>query len=374
MAAFDLSAYLVQSDRLRTAGKGLLTAVRAPQAKLDRHVDEVVEAAQLNATAGMAMGFAGRAETAPPPGLDDMLASVLFDFQSANMLISAGIATEGPDREAGSNYLAQSVRQIEQAHAEIGASAAFVFGFNANDLVHSEDLKTACSTFALRSHTTLESFLAETQDVVQMIIDQLKKMDVGKALDAINQLGTSFDVVRNVGILVKQGIEKLKGALQALTQLLGEDALKSIKTKLVEIWKHITEGKYTHDALAWTFGIEQTEARIKQILAAPGLQVPTLDAATNALLPLGDSYAKSMKLLKTLLGSVVVVSTALALFHIALPWLPLLTATTYVAILAAAVLIGMNYSESSGILHWVKGVGEIVSGIDVVQAKKSGAN
>jgi len=150
MTPFDLSAYLVQSDRLLTAGKGLLTAVRTAQPKLDRRVDDVVEAAQRNATADMAMGFAGRAEAAPPPALDEMLASVLFDFQSANVLISAGIATEGTEREAGSKYLAESVRQIEQAHAEIGAGPGFVFGFDAKDQVHSGDLKTACTTFESR--------------------------------------------------------------------------------------------------------------------------------------------------------------------------------------------------------------------------------
>src|ERR1700734_4060576 len=107
MSVFDLSAYLVQSDRLRTAGKGLMTAVRTPQADFDRRVADVLEATQRNAAADMALAFTGRAEKAPRPALNDMLASVLFDVQSASVLISAGIATEGPDREAGSGYLAQ---------------------------------------------------------------------------------------------------------------------------------------------------------------------------------------------------------------------------------------------------------------------------
>jgi hypothetical protein len=115
--------------------------------------------------------------------------------------------------------------------------------------------------------------------------------------------------------------------------------------------------------LKWAFGVEATRTHIAEILGSEGLERAALDEASNALSQLVIKFKENMAMAQGLTSAVTLAGTLLALTPLAGPELALVTASAYVLILAAVVLIGMDYADSGRILQRVRGVGEIADSV-----------
>ena len=360
---YSASTYLTRINRLLVSGRELLLSLD-DSAGAGGKIAGLEEAARP----GPAAQLRFQSDAPPHGGIMDLAADdpedglreILFEVQSANMLIAAGLATEGP--QPGPSHLSQALDQIEQTQAAATAPETG-FLFAAGSSVMSADLPSAKRTFRTDAQFALDRFVTEATEVIQSVLDQLKKLDPAKIADAIEALGKPFHDAVEAGRLLKKGIERLQNALQGLLDLLGSGALAQLKERASQVWDKFAKGEYTRELLSRTFGVEETGKSIDAILQSANLEIASLDSASNALRPLTDSYGGKIAIVKGLLAAVALIAGGLAFLHVAMPWLPLLLGSAYAALVGATVLIGMNYAGRAGVLQWVAGVRDIADGL-----------
>jgi hypothetical protein len=302
----------------------------------------------------------------------DALSGVLLDLQAANVLLSAGIALNEHGRGPDSSLLDRSLQEAENSRAavtlDVSAEAA-VLRFAAEAGVKSATVEAAKTTFRKNAQGVLKDIVDDANAVVNDVLEKLKKFDGAKVIEGIDKLGESIQVVAAAGKLIRQGLDLLKKALDALSKLFGKEALATSKKKVGEIWEKFQSGKYTQDVLAWTFDVKGTEARIAAALEQANVDASVIDNATNALPGLSTKYKNNMKLLRSLMSAVALAGSIIAFLQLAAPYIPLALAGVYAALIGATVLIGMDYSDSGRGLGWVRGVGQIANGIKSIGVK-----
>ena len=353
--SYGRSAYLTHTNTLLASGRDVLATVGKPAgaakiAELERAADPSADASfAFSATAGQGGANA-----------EDALRSILYEAQSANVLIAAGIATEIP--QPSTMPLSQALDQIEEVQGT-ATTAVAGFLFASGSSAKSADLASAKQTFRADAQFSLDRCVSESVEVISSVFDQLKKMDGSEVAAAIEKLGKPFEQAVQAGRLLKKGIEKLKTVIQHLLDLLGGGAMETVKKQVSDVWTRLTNGEYAKDLLASSFGVKHTMSRIDAILASASVDISDLDSASNAFRPLTDNFGSKMSLMKGILATIVVITGGITLLHLAVPWLPLIVAGAYVALIGATVLIGMNYAGSGGVLQWVKGVREIADNL-----------
>lgn len=380
-----VSDYLTNTQSVLFAGRKLSDALNGDPAVAEFAVRRLERAAeqQTSGAAGYHAFMFAQADVSPRGApqvqervTEDMLASVLTDLDVANVLIAAGAARGEAGERADPALLDQalqrldnSTRAMERAAASpLGAAASpGRFGFTDDkppDEVKSADLAAAVKTLRKRSDETLQSLLTDAQAAVSGAIKALANLDEEKVIAALRTLGVQVQDLPKVGRLLQQGVEKLKAAIDSLIRLLGSDALKQIKDKAEKVWKDIKEGKHIESALRWAFGVEGTQKRIAQVLGIETLQVAAIDKASNELPRLAIRFRETMKMLESVIAAVGLGGTLLSMvFSAAAPQIALAGATILAVILGGIVLFGMDYTDSRGVLRRVRGVGEIVKGV-----------
>ena len=183
-------------------------------------------------------------------------------------------------------------------------------------------------------------------------------------------LGEAGAQLPKIGRLIRQGLRKLQGAINALVQLLGNDALTKIKEKLQEVWTDLQAGKQASGVLDGRTPSRRLERGLTETLGAEDLDLVALDAGSEELAAFaGEVQGACSGPLRgalaavTLLGTIVVWGGWVAGRPLALA-----TAFALVLIVAAVVLIGMDYADSGSVLRRVRGVGEIIGGMRPARA------
>jgi hypothetical protein len=362
--------YPSRADQLIAAGRTLLLALDDREIDLNIAKHAVESAAEQPGAFSVDLQFEASNTTVGTNHLalksEDVLSGLLLDFQAANLLLATGLNTSGQPVSADRSILLEALQQVETSRINIThdlSESRASLAFDADKEIQSPDLNSARAAFHKDSAATLQQVVDESHNVVTSIFQHLSKVDPAKIPDALNKLGESIGGIVSAGHLIQKGVEKLQNAIDTLFRLLGPAASARAKMLLAEAWNNFTSLVSMRDLLRRALDVNTTEARIDQILAIPDLHTEAIDAATNALLPLREALKKDMNLVRTVLRAVVLSASLLGVVHVAIPWLPLLTATAYLSVLAAALLIGSDYADSGTLLHWVKGVGEIATDI-----------
>jgi len=107
MGSFNSADYINESNQLLVAGRDLLSNLNDPGKR--EQVEKATEpqtASQFGFQAEKRGGVLTQASVEP----DDGLRAILFDIQSANVLIATGLATEGAKPNAGHLSQRRSIR------------------------------------------------------------------------------------------------------------------------------------------------------------------------------------------------------------------------------------------------------------------------
>jgi hypothetical protein len=367
---YQYADYTGRSKRLILAGEQLLESLQNEEVDRSIAIQDIESAAQPGPTSELVLRFASARNDQVPPSPagtspDDALSGLLLELQGANVLLSAGIALNEHGGGSDVSLLTQSVQNLEisqSAATQVLASrAALAFAPTAG--VKSSDINAAKETFRENAQGVLKDIVDDAASVVNAVLEQLKKLDGAKILEGIDKLGESFESFAIAGRLIRQGLDKLKNALDALTKLFGKDLLASMKKQVAEIWQKFQSGEYIRDVLVRTFDVEGTEARIAAALAQVNIDISVVDGATNDLAPLSEKYKSNMKLFRSLNSAIALAAGIIAVLHVAAPWVPLAMLGVYAALIAATILVGMDYCDSGRVLNWVRGVGQIAKGI-----------
>jgi hypothetical protein len=355
------SDYLVRAERLKRAGQGLLESVEDPD------IDRNVATSDLETAATTQVSGDDRLRFSPAPGErnapadsspDGCLAALLLEVQSANILMSAGIALNEHGGGEDTQFLQTSISQIDSSSASLkSADNRLRFAPPAGP---SADLTAATILFRDNAERALTAISDGTADVIDSVIANLKKVGGVKVVEAIDNLGKSVDIVATASRLIRKGIEKLKSVLDAITNLFGNAAIQDIKEQVKSIWEKIEKGEYTKQTVRWIVGKKIAEDRVAEIIKLPDLKLARLDVVSRELAVLDDGFQMHLSIIKGLLAAVTVAAGILAFLHALGPWLALLTAGVYLMLLAAALLIGMSATGQRPLTKWGAGVCTVI--------------
>jgi hypothetical protein len=377
--------YLLNTQSVLYAGRRLRDLVDADQATKEYAITGLERAAQRYTTGGTsyrAFMFSELETTLEADKAmrqrttEDAMVSVLTDLQVANVLMAAGLTLGETGEKAVPHLFDEALLRLENTTRAIEQPLSSPlsegiepgrFRFAAAgaplEIKKSDDLPAAVETFRSRSEETLTALVNESVAVATSVITALSKLDEKLVLVALSKLGGQMQELPKAGRLFRQGVEQLERAIDALIHLLGGEALARIKDQVAKIWQDVKEGKYMDQAVEWAFDVKGTRTYVAEVLGSAGIELKRLDDASHDLARLAITFEEKAKMAQGLVAAVAVAGALLALTPLAGPELALFTASAYVVILAAVVLIGMDHADSGRILQRVRGVREITLGL-----------
>jgi hypothetical protein len=304
--------------------------------------------------------FEAEQDLPPPASVSSRLSAVLFDLQSANVLLAAGLQTESSKPEGG-DLLRHARQEIATSREELLTRDAVPTNFAAALNVQSATVEAAISEFRKYSQQLLDEIVGEVTNTIDVALTELRKLDLGEIGKALKQLGDAVPIVASGGQLLQKGLEKLKRAMEALMVLFGKDALRNTKDQIEQILKQTGVGSGT--VMRSLLGAHSVEERIAAILASSGLSAAKIDEACNFLPELAREFNQNSKLLRAILRAIQLASLGLAVLHFAAPWLVPTVGLVYVSMIGVAVLIGRQYTGASHMLAWIDGVEQVAARI-----------
>lgn len=363
--AYQYSDYPSKARRLADAGTSLLESIADPA--MDRGIVLVdLEAATIVSTANLRSRFEPGAAAAaiPPPSAEDVLSEILLELQSANALMSAGMALNEHGGGSDTQFLDKAVAQTRSTGLEFAShitNSTKAKQFTSQKEA-SPTLDEALKLFRDSANRTLESIASGTEGVITSAFEKLKEVDKSKVSQAIEDIGKSFEIVAVAGRLIRQGLEKLKSVLDSLSSIFGAEALADMKKKVREVWEKFAGG---NNLLRSIIGVPAAQKRVSDFAEQTGLEIVLLDGMSGDLAKLEDKYQGIRKILTGLVSGVVLaMGIVAALQFVGLwataPWIALAAAGAYAAIIGAALLVGLSFSGSRPMFEWIRGVCEIV--------------
>ena len=388
--AYDLQAYVQQTKAVADAGRLLQNFLNEAEATRDYAVEQLAEAAEQQTRQSAdyrAFMFSEMAQAPEDKAIgaqatEEVLAGALAEVRVADVLIAAGRAVGETGEQPQPHLLDEALNRLEDTtqnfkQALVGAKVAdaesmghlsFAEPTAGTTVVKSADLDHAKDAYRTQSASALKTVVEESHGVVTSVIETITKSEIGgKALDVLAGLGNqllNLPQLATFGRLVRQGLEKLNNAIDALLNLVGNDALKQVKEKLAELWDKFSGGKdVLTQVLEHLFGITTTEAKIEAVCKLDGLILNKVDQGSADLQELAARYKGQMKLAKGIASGVAVVAPFVIWLSGANPGVVLGVAFACVIIVAVVVLLGMDYADSGRILQRVRGVGEITESL-----------
>jgi hypothetical protein len=358
--AQGISDYTRRSAVLLQATERFEQSLDAPRRR-EVATRQLLTAAEKDSIAGVRLGFQVEPGEPPPASVSGRLSAVLFDLQSANVLVAAGLRAEKPKEQGDGELLKDARRQMATTREELLAPALVPKGFAASLNLQSETLESAAEQFRNYSSQLLGEIVSESEQTITAAIAELKKLDPAEIVKAVGQIGEAVPIVAGAGQVLRRGLEKLKRAIEALMEMFSRDAFKEVKEQIQRIVKEA--GVSGRTLLESLMGANAVKDRIKIILAGPTLIISKVDSASNSLPELARDFNRDNKLLRAVVRAIQLAGALLALVHFAAAWLVPTLAIAYVLAIGATVLVGRQYTGAWRVLAWSDGIEQVAARI-----------
>lgn len=299
----------------------------------------------------------------------DLLASALLDLELANALMVAEQSAEKPN-EAGAvanletridelNNLTNTLAfPIAKPVSDLSPTARFGLDEVALPLAiaPSADLATAKAKFEERVAETCDTLVSESKKVVQACFKAVKGFDQKEIADAIGMLGKSALEIPQVGKLIAQGLMIAAQAMDKITKLFGAESSAALREKAQKILSLINERVDLMDKfLHHTFGVDDTKQRVRVFLDRSPSQLDKIDAGAKKLAELQTRFAEQMAVLLRIVNGLTI-GKRITGFFLPEATTILLFGTFYFLAMDYAVLAGMDFADSVGLLNFVDGI------------------
>lgn len=384
----SIRSYLRSNSYVLSAGRKLQRKLDGDVTKLASAITELEEAATDQDTGASYRAFMfsalGETETTEKKKRqklsEDILATVVADLQVGSVFVAAGEAVgeagndeatkqEGKRRlDVALNSLQETTPAVEQAlSTPVSDERPSSVDFSAEGAQPQVVKSPEIDKFRSLSEQTMTTFVSQFREVVVSVLEALKeplkRVGILEVLDKFSgPLKTSIDVI---GRLIRKGIAKIQSALDALVDLIGNDALTKIKETVKDLWNKIGIKKvdeWGNEMLADFIGVQATRTAVEGILGGD-LKWEPVEKGINELSQLQQPFRDNMEMAKKAVAVVSLVSAVLFVLPIAGQKVALFAAVSYLVILSAALLIAMDYCDSGRILQRVRGVGEIANSL-----------
>jgi hypothetical protein len=356
-----VSEYLSRSALLLQAAELFEDSLAANETEQDFAVNHLLTTAEKDG-AGVLVGFqtqngVGR----PPPSLEEGLSAALWELQTANLLVAAGLKRRELEAEGAADLLDRAEQDFRTTRSELATASPTEARFEKVLNLNSKTLDAATGAFRTHSGNLLEEIVKEAEETIKDALKGLGKLNVYQVASALSQLGQGLPIVAEAGALVRKGIEKLKRAIEGLAALFGKDGFAKVKEEIGEVWQQAN--KLGRAMLASVLGVEKVKARIEQILADASLAIASVDSGSNKLAPLAADFARNNKLVRALRRALDLAADFLTLLHFAGPWFGLALGAGYLSTIGGVLLVGGEYTGGRRLLQWVNGVEQIAEQI-----------
>lgn len=381
------SRYLLNTAGVLAAGRELQNMLGEDLETLDYAVTQLEEAAKDQEIGGTKYRAFMFAELKKSKGVqterrerisDDVFATVLMDMQIANVLMAAGHALGEAKGDSEPQLLDEALNDLDETRPVIARGLSSPLAkesgpgrLNFSGVVtkatvfQSVDADSAVQTFHKNSNDTLDKLVSGVHEVAVSVLNAVKKLSPEKILEALNNLGGPAQTITGmIKRLISQGARKMKQAIDDLVRLIGNDSILQIRDKIRELWDDREKG-IVDTLLGTIIGVETTRANITTIVSLKGIVRETADQASNDLSQLLITYNNNMEMAKKAVKAISFGSSLLILTPFAGHNIALFAASSYLIILAAAILVAMDYADSGRILRRVRGVGEIANGLQL---------
>ncbi|HEY65154.1 MAG TPA: hypothetical protein G4O02_11350 [Caldilineae bacterium] len=224
--------------------------------------------------------------------------------------------------------------------------------------VQSPSLQEAIQTFQTVTSETLEELVRGVRQAIMACLEALSGLDKEDITEALQLLGRTLEEIPNLGRLLRLAIDRLRKAIANLIAWLGDENVEGLKGKVEETLRRWLNGEQIDDGLRWALAIESTRQLAQVAVTRPGLAADRLDEASTEIKVLRVRFDEHMTLIAqaaktvTLLGGLLTASLGTQAI--------LLSVVTYLAVIAWAVGMGIDYADSGRILDRVEGVGTII--------------
>ena len=329
--------------------------------KRETAIKQLLSAAERDSIRDVRLGFRRQPGVPPPASVSGRLSAVLFDLQSANVVVAAGLRAEKPHEQSDGSHLKDARRQMATTREELLAPARVSSKFAASVNAKSATLDSATSQFQIHSDDLLGEIVRESAETIKTALTELKKLDAAEVFKALGQIGQALPLIAEAGQVLRKGLEKLKRAIEALMEMFGKDAFKEVKEQIERIVKGA--GASGRTLLESLLGADAVKARIRSILASAALSVSKVDGASNSLPRLARDFNRDNTLLRAVLRAIQLAGVLLALVQLAAPWLVPTLATAYVVGIGTTVLVGRQYTGAGRALAWIDGVEQVAGRI-----------
>lgn len=355
--ASGISEYTRRSAVLLQATKRFEQSLDDPRRR-DAAIRQLLTAADQDSTAGVRLGFQAKSDDEPPASVSERLSAVLFDLQSANVLVAAGMRAEAP---GDGKLLQDASRQMGTTREELQAPAVLPTNFVASLNLKSKTLDSAAEQFRNYSSQLLGEIVSEAEKNIAAATKELKKLDPAEILKAVGQIGEAVPIIAGGAQVLRKGLEKLKRAIEALMEMFGKEAFEKVKEQIQTILEKA--GVSIHALLEALLGTNSVKARISTILENKALVVSKVDGASNSLPELADNFSRDSKMLRAVMRAIQLAGLLLALLSLAAGWLVPALAIAYALAIGATVLVGRQYTGASRVLAWSDGVEQVAERI-----------
>jgi len=300
--------------------------------------------------------------TAAAPLDADHLAAVLLELQSGNLLLAAAVQTQGEERR---KPLDSARQQMQTAKTQLsGAPAPQYLAALSRP---SDSLPAAKHAFRDQADNFLKEVVDEVEDTINAALDQIKDLLTrigGKvAKDLINEIGTSFPSLAEAGSLVRRGLQSIKRALEALASWLGGESLAAVKPDLEKLWDKLREqgGRVLLEHL---IGANLARSRVDDALRNTRRALEQVDEASNTLPPISGNFLREIRLVRMIVRGLALAGILVGVVFAATVWVPVVWGAALFAAIAAALVIGGEYTGGRRLLRRVHGLEQVAENLE----------
>ncbi|SNT09191.1 hypothetical protein SAMN05421812_103120 [Asanoa hainanensis] len=334
-AGRDLQDALATGEGHDDAADRLARSIESGLADLNR-----VETGFFEAPAGD--NAAERTTTDP----ETLLAVVAGQLRLGEVALAAGAATTETDLDTALADLRRTTVALEEPPRHQG--------FQQTRLV-SHDLPEAVETIRERLGDTLDAIATGTADVVAGPIKSIAGKAPAQWKEAWEKVSKQLFLDNIGGRLIRLGLRALSAALDALRRLVDATWLETARDRLVALADRAGEAGAGAALLGGAIGAEHAREEAASLLSREGLDLGRLDGGTEALEALADRFDSvigKLALAQAAVGGILVVQGHLGL---AVPWLPLALLGAELLIGAVAVVLAIDYIDTTVSVGRVRG-------------------
>jgi hypothetical protein len=343
----EIGRFVRSATAVHRAGRDLRDAIAAGQGH-----DDAAERLARSIESGLAdlrrteTGyFEAEVREAAPEDPETLLAVVAGQLRLGEVALAAG----GAETEVLDTALADlrrttlTLEQPEQARAF------------AADRIVSHDLAEAVAALRARLASTLDAIATGTADVVAGPLKSIAGKAPAQWKEAWEKVSKQLFLDNIGGRLVRLGLRALSAALGALHRLVDAAWLETARDRLVALADRAGDTGAGAALLGGVIGVERARVEADGLLGAQGLNLSRLDGGTEALGALADRFdgvISKLAIAQAAVGGIFVVQGHLGL---AVPWLPLALLGAELLIGAVAVVLAIDYIDTTVNVGRVRG-------------------